>query len=62
MMRALVQFSVLWAAASVVLYILYLFYKLLYFGHREKHLPPGPPTIPILGNAHLIKPDTFHIK
>lgn len=29
-------------------------FKILAFGSREKHLPPGPPTLPILGNAHLI--------
>jgi hypothetical protein len=33
--------------------VLYSFFKLLRFGHREKHLPPGPPTYPIIGNAHL---------
>ncbi|KNG83322.1 putative cytochrome P450, partial [Aspergillus nomiae NRRL 13137] len=29
-------------------------YALLFLGRREKHLPPGPPTVPIIGNAHLI--------
>ncbi|KAL1591555.1 hypothetical protein SLS60_011803 [Paraconiothyrium brasiliense] len=34
--------------------------KLLRFGRREKHLPPGPPTWPILGNAHLtVDPKLF---
>ncbi|KAI3558589.1 cytochrome P450 2D18 [Colletotrichum abscissum] len=32
----------------------FLAFKILTFGSREKHLPPGPPTLPILGNAHLI--------
>ncbi|KAF2871230.1 cytochrome P450 oxidoreductase-like protein [Massariosphaeria phaeospora] len=40
----------------------YLFSKLLRFGHREKHLPPGPPTLPILGNAHLIPSTNFYKK
>ncbi|KAJ8110101.1 hypothetical protein OPT61_g6963 [Boeremia exigua] len=31
----------------------YFIYKVLRFGSREKHLPPGPPTYPIIGNAHL---------
>lgn len=31
----------------------YVILKLLRFGRREKHLPPGPPTYPIVGNAHL---------
>jgi hypothetical protein len=32
---------------------IYIIYKLARFGSREKHLPPGPPTYPIIGNAHL---------
>lgn len=28
--------------------------KLWNFGSREKYLPPGPPTWPVLGNAHLL--------
>nr|A0A6S6QP77.1 RecName: Full=Cytochrome P450 monooxygenase ple6; AltName: Full=Pleuromutilin biosynthesis cluster protein 6 [Rhodocybe pseudopiperita]BCI98774.1 putative cytochrome P450 [Rhodocybe pseudopiperita] len=30
----------------------YLVYKLLRMGSREKTLPPGPPTKPVLGNLH----------
>lgn len=36
-----------------------LFYKIITFGSREKNLPPGPPTIPVLGNAHLIPTQGF---
>ncbi|KAF6840287.1 cytochrome p450 [Colletotrichum plurivorum] len=36
-----------------------LFYKIITFGSREKGLPPGPPTLPILGNAHLIPTEGF---
>ncbi|KAF6823682.1 cytochrome p450 [Colletotrichum musicola] len=36
-----------------------LFYKIITFGNREKGLPPGPPTVPILGNAHLIPTEGF---
>lgn len=38
----------------VVLSALYVIFKILRFGSREKHLPPGPPTYPIVGNAHLL--------
>jgi hypothetical protein len=40
----------------------YILIKILRFGHREKNPPPGPPTIPILGNAHLIPTKNFHLK
>ena len=29
-------------------------YKLSQIGRRDPRLPPGPRTIPVLGNAHLI--------
>lgn len=29
-------------------------YRLLKIGSRHPRMPPGPPTIPILGNAHQI--------
>jgi hypothetical protein len=45
------HFSYLWA--SSVLIGAYVTFKLVLFGSREKHLPPGPPTYPIVGNAHL---------
>jgi hypothetical protein len=32
----------------------YVIFNLARFGSREKHLPPGPPTYPIVGNAHLV--------
>lgn len=49
--------STLWIIPTV-----FLFYKVLTFGRREKGLPPGPPTIPVLGNAHLIPAEGLHIK
>ncbi|KAF1843820.1 cytochrome P450 2D18 [Cucurbitaria berberidis CBS 394.84] len=45
-----------------ILCVLFLVHKLLRFGHRDKRLPPGPPTIPILGNAHLIPSHGLHLK
>ncbi|OHF02015.1 cytochrome P450 2D18 [Colletotrichum orchidophilum] len=41
--------SLIWIIPAVLLS-----YKILTFGRREKYLPPGPPTLPVLGNAHLI--------
>ena len=33
---------------------LFLLYAILFIGRREKALPPGPPTLPIIGNLHQI--------
>jgi hypothetical protein len=44
-------FPYFWALSA--LGSLYIVFKLARFGSREKHLPPGPPTYPIIGNAHL---------
>jgi len=38
--------------------LLYIVFKLAKFGRREPHLPPGPPTAPIVGNA-LQLPENF---
>ncbi|KAJ7359900.1 cytochrome P450, partial [Mycena albidolilacea] len=35
---------------------------LLKVGSREKGLPPGPPTVPILGNAHIFPTEFAHYK
>lgn len=49
--------SALWIVPTV-----FLVYKILQFGRREPGLPVGPPTIPILGNAHLIPAKGLYIK
>jgi hypothetical protein len=46
------QLSFIWAIST--LGGLYIIFKLATFGSREKHLPPGPTTYPIVGNAHLV--------
>ncbi len=41
-------------AVAAVLGFLYTLVKVSKVGSRAKGLPPGPPTIPILGNLHLV--------
>lgn len=36
--------------------------KLLTIGRRPKNFPPGPPTIPILGNLHLMPTHDAHLQ
>jgi hypothetical protein len=33
---------------------LYGLYRLLQVGKRDPRMPPGPPTVPVLGNMHMI--------
>jgi hypothetical protein len=43
-------------ATPIILLLLYGLTKLLRIGRRPTGFPPGPPTIPILGNLHLVLP------
>ncbi|KIW79156.1 hypothetical protein Z517_05768 [Fonsecaea pedrosoi CBS 271.37] len=41
-----------WPSVALVVGLVYMGARLLRVGMREEGLPPGPPTLPILGNLH----------
>ncbi|KAJ7112781.1 cytochrome P450 [Mycena crocata] len=38
---------------AVALIVLWILFQVLNMAKREENLPPGPPTVPILGNLHI---------
>lgn len=44
----------IYTLAPIASIVVLLAYAILFIGRRESTLPPGPPTVPILGNLHLI--------
>ena len=48
--------------AVVAAVVIWVVTRVLRMGLREAGLPPGPPTIPILGNAHLFPKKQIHLQ
>ncbi|KAK7461953.1 hypothetical protein VKT23_008386 [Stygiomarasmius scandens] len=42
--------------------IVWAIYKLLNVGRREPTLPPGPPTLPVIGNLNVFPTEYAHYK
>lgn len=43
------------AGALLLAALAYQLWRLLQIGRRPSDYPPGPPTVPILGNIHLVR-------
>ncbi|KAJ3900147.1 cytochrome P450 [Lentinula edodes] len=50
------------ASASLLLLSIWLIRRLYMIGRREPSLPPGPPTIPLLGNLNIFPTEYAHYK
>ncbi|KIV84705.1 hypothetical protein PV11_00473 [Exophiala sideris] len=50
------------ATVVIIAIVVFLVVKLLQTGRRPAGLPPGPPTIPILGNLHLMPARDGHLQ
>ncbi|KAI9680442.1 MAG: hypothetical protein M1822_007200 [Bathelium mastoideum] len=47
---------------SIAVFCILMIYGALTNGHRSHHMPPGPPTLPFLGNALQVPTQYTHIK
>ena len=44
------------------LLFVWLLLRVLRIGSRTPGLPPGPPTVPLLGNAHMFPGELAHLR
>ena len=40
----------------------FLIYQICQVGRRPKNMPLGPPTLPVVGNLHLLPSNNVHVK
>lgn len=46
--------ALLWVPSLAVILVVAGIYRILQIGKRDPRMPIGPPTLPIIGNAHQI--------
>ncbi|OAL39602.1 hypothetical protein AYO20_00999 [Fonsecaea nubica] len=56
------NFLAKYIGVPVVLGLVFILWKLSQVGKRPKDLPPGPPTLPILGNLHQIPSEKAYLQ
>lgn len=46
----------------LIVFVIFGCYRLGRIGHRPANYPPGPPTLPLIGNLHLVPAEKAHIQ